>query len=240
VLAVVGDSSGAAPGGQEPSKDAPAAEEEKPAPKAEETKPEPKAEEKKPEAPKAEPKQERSAPAPAPKAADSISGAESSGYVTPLVRKMAAEAGVDLSSVTGTGLGGRIRKQDVQQAIDAQKSAAAAPQAPAAAAAPAAPAAPELEASSLRGTEEEMSSMRRTSAAGMLASLQTQAQLTTAVDVARTRIGTLRGREKDACRQRAGAKLTCLPLLSQAAVEGLKMYPKFNAEIDGEMCKSPA
>src|SRR5699024_9716143 len=123
VLAVVGDSSGAAPGEQEPSKDAPAAEEEKPAPKAEETKPapkaeepkpEPKAEEKKPEAPKAEPKQERSAPAPAPKAADSISGAESSGYVTPLVRKMAAEAGVDLSSVTGTGLGGRIRKQDVQ------------------------------------------------------------------------------------------------------------------------------
>ena len=240
VLAVVGDSSGAAPGGQEPSKDAPAAEEEKPAPKAEETKPEPKAEEKKPEAPKAEPKQERSAPAPAPKAADSISGAESSGYVTPLVRKMAAEAGVDLSSVTGTGLGGRIRKQDVQQAIDAQKSAAAAPQAPAAAAAPAAPAAPELEVSSLRGTEEKMSRIRKITAKRMVESLQTQAQLTTAVEVDMTRIAKLRAQAKDAFLQREGAKLTFLPFLIQAAVEGLKMYPKINAEIDGEMVKYPA
>src|SRR5690625_7252731 len=85
---------------------------------------------------------------------------------------MAAEAGVDLSSVTGTGLGGRIRKQDVQQAIDAQKSAAAAPQAPAAAAAPAAPAAPELEVSSLRGTEEKMSRIRKITAKLIVESLK--------------------------------------------------------------------
>src|SRR5699024_3816085 len=164
VLSVVGDSSGAAPGGQEPSKEVPAAEEPKPAPEAGETKPEPKAGEKKPEGPKAELKQERSAPAPAPKAAGSISGAESSAYGTP--------------------------------------------QAPAAAAAPAAPAAPELEVSSLRGTEEKMSRIRKITAKRMVESLQTQAQLTTAVEVDMTRIAKLRAQAKDAFLQREGAKLT--------------------------------
>ena len=240
VLAVVGDSSGssaaaepAAPAEQKP------AEEKKPEPKPEEKaeakpeeKPEPKAEEKAEPAPKGE--------APAPKADESVTGAEFSGYVTPLVRKMAAEAGVDLSTVKGSGLGGRIRKQDVQQAIDAQKSAAAAPAASAAAPAASSPAAPKVEASPLRGTEEKMTRIRKVTAKRMMESLHGMAQLTTAVEVDMTRIAKLRGQAKDAFAQREGAKLTFLPFIMQAAVEALKTYPKLNATIDEDLIKYAA
>jgi 2-oxoglutarate dehydrogenase E2 component (dihydrolipoamide succinyltransferase) len=236
VLAVVGDSSGssaaaepAAPAEQKP------AEEKKPEEKAE-AKPEPKAEEKAESAPKSE----APAAAPAPKADESVTGAESSGYVTPLVRKMAAEAGVDLSTVKGSGLGGRIRKQDVQQAIDAQKSAAAAPAASAAAPAASAPAAPKVEASPLRGTEEKMTRIRKVTAKRMMESLHGMAQLTTAVEVDMTRIAKLRGQAKDAFAQREGAKLTFLPFIMQAAVEALKTYPKLNATIDEDLIKYAA
>src|SRR5699024_1931140 len=222
-----------------------------PAPKAEEApaKEAPKAEEKQAEAPKAEEKpaeetteapkaaeqkaQEPSAPAAAPKAADAVSGAESSGYVTPLVRKMANEAGVDLSTVKGSGLGGRIRKQDVQQAIDAQKSAAAAPASSAPAAA-AAPAAPKVEVSSKRGTEEKMPRIRKVIGQRMMESLHEMAQLTTAVEVDLTRIAKLRARAKDDFAAREGAKLTYLPFLMRAAIEGLKTYPQLNSTIDGD------
>ena len=238
VLAIVGDASGAAPASA-PAPSAPAAEE----PKAEEKAPEapkkaeePKAEEKAPEAPKPaeQPKAAPPAPAaPAPQADASVSGAESSGYVTPLVRKMAADAGVDLSSVAGTGLGGRIRKQDVQKAIDAQQQQAAAPAAaPAAASAPAA--APSVEVSPLRGTEEKMTRIRKVTAKRMMESLHSMAQLTTAVEVDMTRVAKLRGKAKDSFAQREGAKLTFLPFIMQAAVEALKTYPKLNATIDGE------
>ncbi|MGY5764593.1 2-oxoglutarate dehydrogenase, E2 component, dihydrolipoamide succinyltransferase [Brachybacterium sp. DNPG3] len=180
------------------------------------------------------------AAAPAPKADESVSGAESSGYVTPLVRKLAAESGVDLSSVKGTGLGGRIRKQDVQQAIEAKKAAAAAP-APAAAAAPVAAKAPAaVQVSPLRGTEEKMTRIRKVTAQRMMESLHSQAQLTTAVEVDMTRIAKLRGKAKDSFAQREGAKLTFLPFIMQAAVEGLKTYPKINASIDGDMIKYAA
>ncbi|WP_193104575.1 2-oxoglutarate dehydrogenase, E2 component, dihydrolipoamide succinyltransferase [Brachybacterium sp. FME24] len=241
VLAIVGDSSGASAPAEEPAAPAPAAKE---APAPEKPAEQPKAEAPKAEAPKApeqksqeQKSQEPSAPAaaPAPKAADSVTGAESSGYVTPLVRKMAADAGVDLSSVSGTGLGGRIRKQDVQQAIDAQKAAAAAPAAAPAAAAPTA--APTVEVSPLRGTEEKMSRIRKITAKRMVESLHEQAQLTTAVEVDMTRVAKLRARAKDAFGQREGAKLTFLPFLMMAAVEGLKTYPKLNATIDGEVIK---
>ncbi|MBE9404669.1 2-oxoglutarate dehydrogenase, E2 component, dihydrolipoamide succinyltransferase [Brachybacterium sp. Marseille-Q2903] len=246
VLAIVGDKSAAS--SEEPADDAPKAEE-KPEPSEEkksEEKPEPKAEEKKSEpaedkteAPKGEEKQDPSAPASAPKAADSVSGAEGSGYVTPLVRKMASEAGIDLSSVKGTGLGGRIRKQDVQEAIDAAEQAASAPAATqqAAPAAQAPKQAPKVEVSPLRGTEEKMSRIRKITAKRMVESLQTQAQLTTAVEVDMTRVAKLRSAAKDAFAQREGAKLTFLPFIMMAAVEALKTYPKINAEIDGDMIK---
>ncbi|MDN5685458.1 MAG: 2-oxoglutarate dehydrogenase, E2 component, dihydrolipoamide succinyltransferase [Brachybacterium sp.] len=235
VLAIVGDSSGAPAADEKPAAPAPKAEEkpaEKEAPKAEE----------KPAAPKApeQKTQEPSAPAaaPPPKAADSVSGAESSGYVTPLVRKMATEAGVDLATVSGTGLGGRIRKQDVQQAIDAQKSAASAPAASAAPAAAAVPA--QVEVSPLRGTEEKMSRIRKVTAQRMMESLHGQAQLTTAVEVDMTRVAKLRGKAKDAFAQREGAKLTFLPFIMQAAIEALKTYPKVNASIDEDLIKYAA
>ncbi|MCW1805680.1 2-oxoglutarate dehydrogenase, E2 component, dihydrolipoamide succinyltransferase [Brachybacterium squillarum] len=236
VLAIVGDSSGSAPAA------APAA----PAPeaKAEEKAPEPAAEEKpaaapapeKAPAPAASPAPEKASAAPAPQADASVSGAESSGYVTPLVRKMAAEAGIDLSTVSGTGLGGRIRKQDVQKAIDAQAQQQAAPAASAPAGAPAAAAAPAapVEVSPLRGTEEKMTRIRKVTAKRMMESLHSMAQLTTAVEVDMTRVAKLRGRAKDSFAQREGAKLTFLPFIMQAAVEALKTYPKLNATIDGE------
>ncbi len=245
VLAIIGDESAAK--ADKPAEDAPKSEK-KAEPKAEE-KSEPKDEQKdqpkdedKAEAPKGEEKQDPSAPASAPKAADSVSGAAGTGYVTPLVRKMAADAGIDLSSVKGTGLGGRIRKQDVAEAIEAAKQASAAPAA-AEQAAPSAPAggapkaAPKVEASPLRGTEEKMSRIRKITAKRMVESLQTQAQLTTAVEVDMTRVAKLRGAAKDAFAQREGAKLTFLPFIMMAAVEALKTYPKINAEIDGDMIK---
>ncbi|PMC75460.1 2-oxoglutarate dehydrogenase, E2 component, dihydrolipoamide succinyltransferase [Brachybacterium sp. UMB0905] len=182
---------------------------------------------------KEEKKQEQSAPAP--QAADSVSGAESSGYVTPLVRKMAADAGVDLSSVKGTGLGGRIRKQDVQEAIDAQKSATEAPAAaPSQAPAAAAKAAPTVEVSSKRGTEEKMPRIRKVIGQRMVESLHGMAQLTTAVEVDLTRIAKLRARAKEDFAAREGAKLTYLPFLMMAAVEALKVYPQLNSTIEGD------
>ena len=239
VLAVVGSGDAASAPAEEPSAPAPKAEEKKPeAPKAEEKPAEapkaeaPKADAPKAEAPKAEAPKADAPAAAAPKASDAVSGAESSGYVTPLVRKMAAEAGVDLSSVKGSGLGGRIRKQDVQQAIDAQKAAASAP---AAAAAPAAsPAAPKVEVSSKRGTEEKMPRIRKVIGQRMTESLHGMAQLTTAVEVDLTRVAKLRARAKEDFAAREGAKLTFLPFLMLAAVEGLKTYPQLNSTIDGD------
>ena len=245
VLAIIGDESAAK--ADKPAEDAPKSEkkaepktEEKSEPE-EEKKDQPKDEDKA-EAPKGEQKQDPSAPASAPKAADSVSGAAGTGYVTPLVRKMAADAGIDLSSVKGTGLGGRIRKQDVAEAIEAAKQASAAPAAseqtaPSAPAGDAPKAAPKVEASPLRGTEEKMSRIRKITAKRMVESLQTQAQLTTAVEVDMTRVAKLRGAAKDAFAQREGAKLTFLPFIMMAAVEALKTYPKINAEIDGDMIK---
>ena len=239
VLAVVGSGDAASAPAEEPSAPAPKAEEEKPEPPKAEEKPAeapkaeaPKADAPKAEAPKAEAPKADAPAAAAPKASDAVSGAESSGYVTPLVRKMAAEAGVDLSSVKGSGLGGRIRKQDVQQAIDAQKAAASAP---AAAAAPAAsPAAPKVEVSSKRGTEEKMPRIRKVIGQRMTESLHGMAQLTTAVEVDLTRVAKLRARAKEDFAAREGAKLTFLPFLMLAAVEGLKTYPQLNSTIDGD------
>jgi 2-oxoglutarate dehydrogenase E2 component (dihydrolipoamide succinyltransferase) len=170
-------------------------------------------------------------PAPAPAVGDS-----EAGYVTPLVRKLAKEHGVDLASLNGTGVGGRIRKQDVLAAAEAAKQAAEAEKAapPAQAAEPAAQAAPAAAASTLRGTTEKMSRLRQTIAKRMVESLQVSAQLTATVEVDLTAISRIRAKVKDEFKKREGATLSYLPFIAKAAIEALKIYPKVNATIDTE------
>ena len=161
------------------------------------------------------------------------------GYVTPIVRKLAREAGIELAEVTGTGIGGRIRREDVEAAIKARQEAQA-PAAPAASAAPqtTAAAAPGdnvfsgREASPLRGTTEKMSRLRQTIARRMVESLATAAQLTTVIEVDVTKIAALRARAKDAFVQRENTKLTFLPFFVKAATEALRFHPKVNATIN--------
>jgi 2-oxoglutarate dehydrogenase E2 component (dihydrolipoamide succinyltransferase) len=167
-------------------------------------------------------------------------GAGDAGYVTPLVRKLAAEKGVDLGSITGTGVGGRIRKQDVIEAAEkaaAEKAAAAAAAAKARPAAPAtAPAASALRPapSPLRGRTEKLTRTRAMIARRMVESLQISAQLTTVVEVDVTRIAQLRNRAKDDFLARNGAKLTFLPFFALATVEALREHPVVNSSIDQE------
>ena len=161
------------------------------------------------------------------------------GYVTPIVRKLAREAGIDLAEVAGTGIGGRIRREDVEAAIKARE-AAQAPAVPAASAAPqpATAAAPGdnvfsgREASPLRGTTEKMSRLRQTIARRMVESLATAAQLTTVIEVDVTKIAALRARAKDVFVQRENTKLTFLPFFVKAATEALRFHPKVNATIN--------
>ncbi len=181
----------------------------------------------------APPQQEQQTP-PAAAPAEQASGEQPAGgdpaYVTPLVRKLAAEHGVDLGSLHGTGVGGRIRKQDVLAAAEAAKAPAAS-EAPAAASAPAAAtAAP----SPLRGTTEKMSRLRKVIAARMVESLQVSAQLTTVVEVDLTKVARLRARAKGDFETREGVKLSFLPFLAKATVEALKAHPMVNASIDTE------
>lgn len=164
------------------------------------------------------------------------------GYVTPIVRKLAREAGIELAEVTGTGIGGRIRREDVEAAIKARQAV----QTPAAPAAPATSAAPQTtaaaapgdnvfsgrEASPLRGTTEKMSRLRQTIARRMVESLATAAQLTTVIEVDVTKIAALRARAKDAFVQRENTKLTFLPFFVKAATEALRFHPKVNATIN--------
>ena len=173
-----------------------------------------------------------------------------SPYVTPLVRRLAAENEVDLTSVTGSGVGGRIRKQDVLDAAEAARRAAReAEQAQPAATAgtsgtpdgdgsggtgsgsasrPPAPASP------LRGTTEKMSRLRRVIATRMVESLQTSAQLTTVVEVDVTAVARLRQRAKAGFEEREGVKLSFLPFFALATVEALKAMPRLNATLDSE------
>ena len=169
--------------------------------------------------------------APAPSAPSSSTDANAGSYVTPLVRRLAAENNIDLSTVAGTGVGGRIRKADVLAAVEARN--AAAPSAPTATAAPVpAASAPAAEPSAMRGQTKKLSRLRRVIAERMVESLQTSAQLTTVVEVDVTRIAALRQRVKGDFEAREGVKLTFLPFFCKAAVEALKVYPQVNSSID--------
>ncbi|MFF8675895.1 2-oxoglutarate dehydrogenase, E2 component, dihydrolipoamide succinyltransferase [Streptomyces sp. NPDC015242] len=171
------------------------------------------------------------APAQAPAAPAAAKPADDGAYVTPLVRKLAAEQGVDLSTVKGTGVGGRIRKQDVVAAAEAAKAAAAAP-APAAAAAPAAKKAPSLEASPLRGQTVKMPRIRKVIGDNMVKALHEQAQLSSVVEVDVTRLMKLRARAKDAFAAREGVKLSPMPFFVKAAAQALKAHAPINARIN--------
>jgi 2-oxoglutarate dehydrogenase E2 component (dihydrolipoamide succinyltransferase) len=168
----------------------------------------------------------------------------SNAYATPLVRKIAAERGVDLSTVVGTGVGGRIRKEDivsapatlapvvVNEAPPVESKPFVAPASVAAATPKSAP--PAASVSELRGRTEPMTRLRKVIAERMVESLQISAQLTSVVEVDVTRISSLRTRSKVAFESREGVKLSFLPFFAKAACEALKQFPNVNATLDQE------
>lgn len=170
-----------------------------------------------------------SAPVAAPVAQASASDVTSdAGYVTPLVRKLANESGIDLSEIAGTGVGGRIRKDDVLAATQAIQTI------PSVAAPAAAKAFVPGVASPLRGTTEPMSRLRKVLAERAVASMVSTAQLTTVVEVDVTRIAQLRQRVQQQFIAKSGGKLNFMPFFALAAAEALRTHPKLNATIDGE------
>jgi pyruvate dehydrogenase E2 component (dihydrolipoamide acetyltransferase) len=152
-------------------------------------------------------------------------------YVTPIVRKLANDLGVNLASVKGTGVGGRIRREDVEAA--SPKAAPAASSASAVQAPRAAAPAP-VAASPLRGTTVTMSRLRKVIAARMVESLQVSAQLTTVIEVDVTKIARLRDRSKASFEAREGVKLSFLPFFAVAACEALKQHPVLNSSVEGD------
>ncbi|GAA2176489.1 2-oxoglutarate dehydrogenase, E2 component, dihydrolipoamide succinyltransferase [Arthrobacter parietis] len=234
VLAVIG-SAGAAPAQAEPKSAepvaaAPSAEREEPTAEPEAARPEP---EPQPEpSGSTEPTEAKEAPAPAKSPSDEATGSDSV-YVTPLVRKLANQHGVDLSSIKGTGVGGRIRKQDVLEAAESSKASQQdAPSATPSAPAPAPAAAPA--ASKLRGTVEKAPRIRQTIARRMRESLEVSAQLTQVIEVDMTRVARLRAKAKETFQAQNSAKLTFLPFIAKAVTEALKQHAKLNASFDEE------
>ncbi|QYH36054.1 2-oxoglutarate dehydrogenase, E2 component, dihydrolipoamide succinyltransferase [Salinibacterium sp. M195] len=163
---------------------------------------------------------------------DSDSDDSQAGYLTPLVRKLANERGVDLSTITGTGVGGRIRKQDVLDASEKASSTEAE------AAAPAAPVAREV--SPLRGTTVPMSRLRKVIAERAVISMQSSAQLTSVVEVDVTAVANFRTSVKDKFLEKTGTKLSFLPFFALAAAEALTSNPIINATIEDNSIVYPA
>ena len=169
------------------------------------------------------------APASAPQSVSSASSDAS--YVTPIVRKLANDNGIDLSNLSGTGVGGRIRKEDVIAATTAPTAAApGAPYTPVASSAPKAA----VTTSHLRGTTEPMSRLRKVLAERAVASMVSTAQLTTVVEVDVTAIASMRQNVQDAFVAKTGVKLNFMPFFALAAAEALRAHPKLNASVDGE------
>ena len=173
------------------------------------------------------------APAPAPTAQPAQSASSSaSGYVTPIVRKLAAERGVDLASITGTGVGGRIRKEDVLEAASAPAPAVA--PATASTSAPATAATPQIAVSELRGQTVKMTRIRKITADKMMESLHGMAQLTSVVEVDCSGVWNLRARTKDAFAAKHGVNLTFLPFFTRAVAVALQEHAFLNASVDGD------
>ncbi len=170
-------------------------------------------------------------PAPAPVVASAPVAQPADAYVTPIVRKLANDLGVNLASVKGTGIGGRIRKEDVEAA--APKSAIPV-STTAAAPAQRSAAAPVVATSPLRGTTVTMSRLRKVIAARMVESLQVSAQLTTVIEVDVTKIARLRDRSKATFEAREGVKLSFLPFFAVAVCEALKQHPVLNSSVEGD------
>ncbi|WP_022870658.1 2-oxoglutarate dehydrogenase, E2 component, dihydrolipoamide succinyltransferase [Yaniella halotolerans] len=235
VLALVG-SSDSAPAEEAPPA-APAQKTSEPEPAAEKPEPTPEPE----PAPTPEPEP---APTPAPAAEETPSSPDDTprgdGYVTPLVRRLAREQDVDLDQVTGTGVGGRIRKQDVLAAAAAKEYESRGDQtaAPAAASQQASRPAPKDPTSSIdpskRGTTEKASRIRRVIADRMVESLDTSAQLTQVHEIDMTRIVNLRNQVKERFKAENGANLTFLAFITQATTEALRAHPALNAQYNTE------
>jgi pyruvate dehydrogenase E2 component (dihydrolipoamide acetyltransferase) len=177
------------------------------------------------------PKPVSGAPTPAPTKSSSVLD---DSYVTPIVRKLAAENGVDLTRVKGTGVGGRIRKEDVLAAVARPAAPSTSPSAPAVATPSAPRTAAPIAVSPLRGTTVTMSRLRKVIAARMLESLQVSAQLTTVIEVDITKIARLREKAKASFESREGVKLTFLPFFAVAVCEALKQHPVVNASVEGD------
>lgn len=156
------------------------------------------------------------------------SGSRAMPYVTPIVRKLANDHGVNLEGLTGTGVGGRIRKEDVVAAAGGSTP-------------PPAVSAPEaIEPSALRGTTVAMSRLRKVIAERAVASMQQSAQLTSVVEVDVTEVAELRQAVKEQFLQATGTKLSFLPFFVKAAAEALLVYPIVNAVVDGENILYPS
>ncbi|MDT5015363.1 MAG: hypothetical protein QOD39_1523 [Mycobacterium sp.] len=185
--------------------------------------------------PKPEPEPE---PKPAPAAAAETPSSDGSPYVTPLVRKLAVENNIDLGAVKGTGVGGRIRKQDVLAAAEAKKAPAPEPTPQSPAAPPAAPSkeapTPAAALAHLRGTTQKATRIRQITAKKTRESLQTTAQLTQTHEVDMTKIVALRARAKNDFAEREGVNLTYLPFIARAVIDALKIHPNVNASYNEE------
>ena len=169
---------------------------------------------------------------------------QSGVLLSPVVRRMAAEKGIDLTAIPGSGAGGRIRREDVEQAIAAQPAAAALP--PAAAAPPAtvsapatAPApvvaAPKPAASVSPGDEVvKLSRMRLITADLMVRSLKTSAHVWTSVEVDFEHVEQVRQRHKEQFKKTEGMSLTYLPFIARAVCDALREFPAVNSSVDIE------
>jgi 2-oxoglutarate dehydrogenase E2 component (dihydrolipoamide succinyltransferase) len=156
-------------------------------------------------------------------------------YVTPIVRKLANDLGVNLASVNGTGIGGRIRREDVLSASQTNSAVSGAPaQGNTSVVASTPKSAPVVAASPLRGTTVTMSRLRKVIAARMVESLQVSAQLTTVIEVDVTKIARLRDRSKATFEAREGVKLSFLPFFAVATCEALKQHPVLNSSVEGD------